>query len=113
MKRNNMRHYVDFITYQIEAHTTAIYPVERAAEYLMLGLAGEVGEVTSLLAKEIRDDKPLDQTKLSKELGDVLWFLAEICTAYGMDFEQVAADNLAKLQSRRERGVISGSGDNR
>ena len=49
----------------------------------------------------------------SKELGDVMWMVAELCTIYGLDMGKVMAENIDKLTDRRERGVIDGKGDDR
>lgn len=84
--------------------------------YLFTGLAGEVGEVCSLAAKQWRDSgrsKEEFTKDLSKELGDVMWFCAGLATQYGISLADVAKDNLAKLQDRFERNTIKGSGDNR
>ncbi len=54
-----------------------------------------------------------DRAALTLELGDVLWYLAELCTQLGIGLDDVAAANLAKLQGRIERGTLAGDGDNR
>ena len=54
-----------------------------------------------------------DRDDLKGEIGDILWYLAQISTELGIDFEDVALHNLEKLKSRHERGKIAGSGDNR
>jgi NTP pyrophosphatase (non-canonical NTP hydrolase) len=74
--------------------------------YPLLGLADEVGE----LVEKVMDN---DVEGATKELGDVLWYLAQIATGLGVSLATVAADNLKKLFSRKERGVLKGSGDNR
>ena len=81
--------------------------------YLLLGLSGEVGELHSKAAKHIRDETPEDREALKAELGDVLWFVAMLADVWGFDLGDEAMDNYLKLKSRMERGVISGSGDNR
>lgn len=91
-------------------------PTSTNTEYLGLGLAGEVGEVVSLLAKAKRDGAPgaiLVGQNMAKELGDVLWFVAGLATFHGLKLSEIARGNISKLTSRKERGVISGSGDNR
>ena len=50
---------------------------------------------------------------LRAELGDILWFVAGIAEVMGWDLSEVAQENIAKLSSRKERGVIDGNGDNR
>lgn len=84
--------------------------------YALYGLAGEVGELLSVEAKEERDGpgSPLyTKDNLKKELGDILWFVAALASDYGLKLSDVAAANSAKLASRRDRGVLGGSGDNR
>ena len=109
-----------FADYQREAHSTAIYPPARAMEYLCLGLASEAGEVAGVWKKVLRDitdisSNEVDESlaKLISEISDCLWYIAELCTACGVSMEDVAKANLEKLRSRAERGVLSGSGDNR
>ena len=52
-------------------------------------------------------------TAMAKELGDVLWYVAQLATELGLDLDDVAEANLEKLLSRQRRGVLSGSGDDR
>ena len=107
---------MDFDDYQVLAHSTAEYPRERALEYLGLKLASEAGEVAGKIGKMIRGDY-LFTTEfaeiLSKELGDVLWYVTEMCTVLDIRLMQVAAENTLKLKDRKSRGKIKGSGDNR
>ncbi len=65
-----------------------------------MGLCGEAGEATDLLKKFLYHDHPLDQAKLRKELGDVLWYIAELCTALDWSLEQIALENGIKLKAR-------------
>ena len=81
--------------------------------YLLLGLSGEVGELHSKAAKQIRDETPEDLEALKAELGDILWFVAMLADVWGFDLGDVAESNYRKLKSRMERNVIGGSGDNR
>lgn len=111
--------------YQKKAHETADYPsgtigeVRHAVDYLYpaMGLSEEAGEVAGKYAKAIRDnDGVIDEDRkraIVKELGDVCWFVAELCTCLGVSLEDVMQKNLDKLASRKARGVIHGSGDNR
>lgn len=110
-----------FDDYQMSTDSTAIYPEAGsgstlALAYVGLGL-GEVGEVQGKLKKVIRDDSgELSQDKreaLAGELGDVLWYAARLASELGYTLESIAQANLDKLNSRKERGVIAGSGDNR
>lgn len=71
---------------------------------LALGLNGEAGEVGELVKKTIGHGHMLDKTKLAAELGDVLWYLAAIATAYGIDLNAVARGNVWKLRQRYPDG---------
>ncbi len=109
---------VSFNLYQYLASTTAQYPF--AGEnpyYVVLGLGGETGEVCEKFKKIMRDKNGVisqqDREEISKELGDVLWYLSQICEELGITLKDVAIQNLAKLHSRKQRGKIAGSGDNR
>ena len=103
--------------YQVDARTTAIYPPEVKVIYPALGLAGEAGEVCNKTKKILRDDggrmTEEKRTQLIDELGDVLWYVANLATDLGVTLDEVARINLAKLNSRKERGTITGSRDNR
>ena len=104
--------------YQKEARTTAKYPnVGTNPIYPTLGLAGEAGEVADTVKKVIRDnDGDFDsesRQKIMLELGDVLWYVAQLSSEMGYSLETVASENLIKLASRAKRGKISGDGDKR
>jgi NTP pyrophosphatase (non-canonical NTP hydrolase) len=110
---------MNFNDYQKQALTTASSTGDDFKDLLhwVLGINGEAGEVAEKLKKIIRDKNSgiseEDRKELSKEVGDVLWYLAVFAHHLGVDFEDIAQANLDKLQSRKSRGVISGSGDNR
>lgn len=107
-----------FEEYQQLARRTAIYP-NRGSNiiYAALGLAGESGEVSGKVKKVIRDKGGVlderSRQELAQELGDVLWYIATMADEIGVPLERIAAENLDKLLSRLERGVLKGSGDNR
>lgn len=98
--------------YMVFTRETAIYPEEFAVEYCALGLSSEVGECLGLLKKEIRDGRTIDND-MFKELGDVAWYWVRLCDEFGFNPEDVLRENVAKLLSRKERGKLSGSGDDR
>jgi NTP pyrophosphatase (non-canonical NTP hydrolase) len=108
---------VEFSEYQRLSRRTAKYPREAWLWYPALGLAGEAGEVAEHAKKAIRDDSgEVGQERraaIAKELGDVLWYLAQLATELDLDLDEVARGNLDKLLSRQRRGVLSGSGDER
>ena len=109
---------MDFKTYQKKARLTAQYANLGSNNiYQTLGLVGEAGEVAEKVKKVIRDKKGVfdDESKkaIKKELGDVLWYLSNLCNEFGFSFEEVALQNLEKLRLRASKGMISGSGDDR
>jgi NTP pyrophosphatase (non-canonical NTP hydrolase) len=108
---------VELSEYQRLSRSTAKYPRHEALTYPALGLAGEAGEFADHAKKVIRDDggevTPQRREAMAKELGDVLWYVAQLASELGLELEQVAQENLDKLRSRMDRGVLSGSGDDR
>lgn len=129
--------------YQDKTGETAIYPGHdgptwpnaQALSYLGLGL-GEAGEVQGKLKKLARDgtlghipvefltDRErteiaagigtrLDRTEIAQELGDLLWYVAQLAGVLGFSLADVAQGNLDKLASRKARDVLGGSGDAR
>ena len=109
---------MDFKTYQKKARETAQYPNLGSDKiYPTLGLVGEAGEVAEKVKKVIRDKKGIfdeeSKKSIKKELGDVLWYLSNLCTEFDFNLEEVALQNLEKLKLRAAKGMISGSGDNR
>jgi NTP pyrophosphatase (non-canonical NTP hydrolase) len=106
----------DLHTYQRQSRNTARYPgADSNPTYPTLGLCGEAGEVADKVKKVIRDRggafTPEVIRSLELELGDVLWYVAQLATELGLDLDQVAQANLDKLASRAARNVISGDGD--
>ena len=99
--------------YQQQAAKTAIYPLDKADQYLLAGLAGEVGELASIFAKHWRGDGDLNHDHAKAELGDVLWFVAMLAKELGYDLSTIAQGTLNKLADRAVRGKLKGSGDNR
>lgn len=112
---------MDFTDYQTQTRRTAIYPDRgtgsaMALAYVALGL-GEAGEVQGKIKKVIRDDggKLSDEkrTAIAKELGDLLWYVAQAASEISVPLEVIARINLEKLAARQERGTLQGSGDER
>jgi NTP pyrophosphatase (non-canonical NTP hydrolase) len=105
--------------YQKQAITTIVSSDNEFRDLLhwVLGINGEAGEIAEKVKKIIRDKKgqvsEADKQELAKEVGDVLWYLAVFAHHLDVEFEKIAQDNLDKLQSRKNRGVLQGSGDNR
>ena len=102
--------------YQRRSRATAVYPDAGSnLTYPALGLCGEAGEAAEKVKKAIRDDggelTPERRDALAAELGDVLWYVAQLATEAGLELDQIARANLDKLLSRRDRAVLQGSGD--
>lgn len=109
---------VDFQTYQQESRKTwNEIPMDHAIVYPTMGLVNEAGEVAGKVKKIFRDRggvvSEADREALKQELGDVLWYLTQICTELDLTLQEVAEVNLEKLFSRLERGQIKGDGDQR
>lgn len=110
---------MDFNSYQTRASKTAIYPTDglNGLLYTSLGLVSEAGEVAGKVKKILRDNGGVmsDERKeqLIDELGDVLWYCAMISNELKTNLGAVASRNIDKLEDRKNRNVIGGSGDNR
>lgn len=101
--------------YQQFTPTVAVYETYMEEGYLTSGFAAEAGEVMDVYAKYYRGDYDEDllKEKLSKELGDVMWFISQICNMEGLSLEGIILQNMDKLKSRKDREVLKGSGDDR
>ena len=108
---------MDFDDYQTTAGKTALYRDAYRVTYPALGLASEAGEVAGKVKKVLRDRDgdfaPAQIAAIKDELGDVLWYIAALATDLGLSMDDIASDNIEKLRSRLERGVIQGDGDER
>lgn len=108
--------------YQVAAKETAIYPEAgtgsiMALAYAALGLASEAGEVAGKVKKVLRDGNGVvtdeNRKDIASEVADNLWYIAALAEELAISMDTMAEGNIAKLMSRKERGVIGGSGDNR
>lgn len=106
---------MNFLEYQALAMRTApaTMPLEAALNMGGLGLAGEAGEVVDILKKHLHHGHPLDAAKVSKELGDVLWYVALIADRCGLNLNDVAKENVEKLKRRYPAGFSSAASINR
>jgi NTP pyrophosphatase (non-canonical NTP hydrolase) len=109
---------MDLNAYQSRSRATARYPdAGHNVLYPTLGLCGESGEVADKVKKVLRDRQghfdAQVKADLGLELGDVLWYVAQLATELGLSLETIAQGNLDKLASRAARNVIGGSGDRR
>jgi NTP pyrophosphatase (non-canonical NTP hydrolase) len=109
---------MDLNEYQKKSRRTAKYPdIGHSVIYPTLGLNSEAGEVAGKIKKIFRDKGGVigdaERDALRSELGDVLWYVAQVCTELELALDDVAQANIDKLSSRLERGKIGGEGDNR
>lgn len=86
---------------------------EKGLAVYALGLAGETGEVVELIKKHVGHGHDLDEAKLSKELGDVLWYLSAVATYLEISLDDVAELNIQKLKKRYPEGFSSEASKNR
>ncbi|HEY5731368.1 MAG TPA: nucleoside triphosphate pyrophosphohydrolase family protein [Anaerolineales bacterium] len=109
---------MDFNDYQQKSRLTAQFPsIGHPVIYPVLGLVNEAGEVVGKIKKVFRDKggEINEETReaLKAELGDVLWYLAQVATELDLNLDEIAEYNIDKLMDRLERGKIKGDGDNR
>ena len=111
---------MDFNEYQKKSRKHAFYPNQNTPEsfrYLIYGVTGEAGELAEHFKHALRDENDEISSerrdKIIKELSDILWYLANICTELGVDFNQIPKTGLEKIEERVKRGTLSGEGDSR
>lgn len=109
---------MNFNEYQTKSRKTAGYPaIGHSVIYPTLGLVNEAGEVAGKIKKVFRDKdgQISEETReaLKAELGDVLWYLAQVATELDVSLNEIAEHNIAKLYDRLERGKIRGEGNTR
>jgi len=100
-----------FNEYQEKTSETAVYPDDNPISYLAMGVTGEAGEIADKVKKHRRDGADLEP--VIDEVGDLLWYIAQLVGELGYDLDEVAERNIEKINDRAERDKISGSGDNR
>ena len=109
---------MNFNDYQQKSRATAQYPaIGHPVIYPALGLVNEAGEVAGKIKKSFRDKSGVigeaERDALKAELGDVLWYIAQVATELDLPLDEIAEANLTKLLDRQARGKIQGDGDNR
>ncbi|MBY9001992.1 MAG: nucleoside triphosphate pyrophosphohydrolase family protein [Candidatus Heimdallarchaeota archaeon] len=113
---------MDFREYQVKTRITdqgtgPEHGISPAWLYYVLGIAGETGELIEKIKKHFRDDygkmTPERLNQIIKESGDAIWYLARLLDTLGIDFSDVAEENIRKLLDRKERNKLHGEGDER
>lgn len=102
-----------FNSYQDFTDTVILPNVADNIMYSAIGMAGECGEVCEIIKKNLRDGKIIDKNNLTKELGDVMFYIARVARCAGISMADIALTNKTKLEDRKARDVIQGSGDSR
>ena len=112
LRRNGFNEEADMVERAMSSVT-----LDGNINYAALGLAGEAGEICNKIKKIDRDKKGLitddERDDMKKELGDVLWYMSALASEFGISLDEIAKKNIEKLYSRMNRGVLSGSGDDR
>lgn len=90
--------------------SAAPYPDRERPMVQTLGLCGEAGEVAELVKKAAWHGKPVSLEKMADELGDVLWYVADLASHYGLSLSEIAAGNIEKLRQRYPEGFTVGGG---
>lgn len=99
---------MNFNEYQVLAHNTSANKKQMDCVVNgVMGMNGEAGECIDTVKKHMFQGHPLDEAKLVKEMGDVLWYIAETCTGLGIGMQEVAERNIAKLKNRYPQGFDS------
>ena len=104
---------MDFYEYQNESRKTWIPDSKNGFIRSVLGLCGESGEIAEKVKKHYRGDCKVESQEICKELGDLLYYIARVADYCKLDLHTIAIENIKKLQSRKNRDKIKGSGDNR
>lgn len=109
---------LDFDQYQAESRTTAAYPdMGRNPLFPTLGIAGEAGEVVEKVKKVWCAQDGVytadDRRAVAKELGDVLWYMAQLATELHLSLHDIACMNIEKIRERKRTNTINGDGDDR
>lgn len=101
--------------YQWEAlRTAASYPSGKERKTILaLGLAGETGEFIDLIKKELGHGHAEDGDRVGVELGDILWYIANLADAYGLSLSEIATTNIEKLRMRYPDGFSTERSVNR
>lgn len=104
---------MNFQDYQDHAARTAGKHIDFAQEIAnyAMGLAGESGELVDALKKQLFHGRPASKAHLESEIGDVLWYLANLANALNIDLERAAENNLVKLRARYPDGFVKGGGN--
>jgi len=103
----------DFNSYQRSAAGTAIYPEQHRITYPALGMAGEAGEVKKLIRDGPENRPDTWREDIASEIGDVLWYCASLASDLNLSLGMIASQNLIKLDKRKAKGTLGGSGDTR
>lgn len=96
-----------FDDYQLANTRTYPPPSMKRLVSSALGLAGESGEVVELIKKQIGHGREMDTEKLCAELGDLISYVSDIATLYGLKLSTVAQTNIEKLAARYPNGFHS------
>lgn len=106
---------MDFREYQVQAQRTSNKELTKGKHLIngALGLCGEAGEVADLLKKAFMQGHKIDRSVVAEEIGDVLWYCAELAEWLGIPLDAIASQNIAKLKKRYPQGFSADRSVNR
>lgn len=116
--KNNSSKFKDFDEYQKVTRKTAIYPtIGKKFIFPLVGLSGEVGEISEKIKKLFRDKNAKltneQRIEIGKEIGDAFWYLTQLSSDLSLNFSDIVKMNLEKISKRAKENKIHGDGDNR
>ena len=76
---------------------------EQMKDHALKGMVGEIGKINSIYQK-VYQGHEFDEEHVKKELGDLMWFIAEYCTAWGWSLNDICQMNIDKLRARFPNG---------
>jgi NTP pyrophosphatase (non-canonical NTP hydrolase) len=88
-------------------------PNELRLLHMAVGVSGEAGELLDAVKKAVFYRKKLDVENMKEEIGDILWYLSNLLTSIGSNYEEVMQKNYAKLMERYPDGYSNKSAQER
>ncbi|MCK4967989.1 MAG: nucleoside triphosphate pyrophosphohydrolase family protein [Candidatus Aenigmarchaeota archaeon] len=107
---------MNFEDYQKKSRETVFYPnPDNNFVYPIIGLTGEAGEVANVIKGFLKEGQGAinekNKERVAKELGDLLWYIAQLATEFGLSLDKIAESNIEKIMLRKKNGEFSKFGD--
>lgn len=94
---------MNIVEYQKKSVRTMLFD-ENTSVHCCMGISGEAGEVIDLIKKSVYYGKPLDKTKVSEEIGDLMFYIVNLATSYNLSMSDILKNNVKKLELRFPNG---------